>query len=217
MHKYRTLNIYKSERFEEIDKNILLYSDIFKKYRYYMITELKYLKKIPLGSPIMRFGVISYFKHCLRTGGMVLLLFDGNSLIFRGCIQKGPYLINFLDRSFIKINNNDLYIELCETHPDYRGQKIYSSILASCRKMASRLNSNLYIATDETNSSSNKGIMNAGFILEKKVVIEQCLFSNKMITINLHPSQTLELTMSYIPYFIYIFKKYTYLFFNIFL
>jgi RimJ/RimL family protein N-acetyltransferase len=152
-----------------------IFENLSKKYTLKIIDDMKMFPKRFNNSPIMKEYVVSHFKECLSNGGYVLLVYDEENLVFRGCVQKGFYKSKILGRCYLAIPSNAYYIEYYETHPLYRGKNIYPWVLYEiCRKLHDR---DIYIATDLENVPSQKGIEKCGFVRKEIVVVLNFYFS----------------------------------------
>jgi len=160
------------------------YLDVFeklsKKYKLKIIDDVNVLSKINFdNSPIMKEYVVLHFMECLSNRGYVLLVFDKENLVFRGCVQKGPFKSEVLGNCYLAIPPNTYYVEYCETHPLYRGQRIYPWVLYEvCKKLNGH---DIYIATDLENISSQRGIEKCGFFIKEIVIVLKFLFITKIL------------------------------------
>ena len=79
-----------------------------------------------------------------------------------GTITHTSYLVrkNF---KFPFMNSTDYHIGPCFTHPDYRGQNIYPSVLNFIGQCISN-ESRIFMLVHPTNKSSIQGVIKAGFI-----------------------------------------------------
>jgi hypothetical protein len=142
------------------------------------IKEKKDLETINADSPIIRKGILQHFEECVEREGTVYLVFDNDKLIFRICIQQGEYFAPILGNAYIKVSEPDSYVEYAETHPNYRGQRIYPWVLSELRKEPCPKGSKqsaIYVGTDMENVSSQKGIARSGFRLKEIYVLSTFL------------------------------------------
>jgi hypothetical protein len=127
----------------------------------------------------MRNDTLAHFNECLKRGGYVFLVFDDPELIFRCCVQKGPYDSTVLGKSYLHIPINSYFIEYVETHMSYRQQKIYQWILNEiCQKLD---NKDIFVSTDIENIASQKGIEKSGFIVKEIFAIGRFLLFTKVL------------------------------------
>jgi len=163
---------------------INIFKKLSKRYKLRIIEDASLLSGIDFTkSPIIKKNTIFHFKECLDNKGFVFLVFDGEKLVFRGCVQKSararPYKSLILGKCYLNIPPNSHYIEYCETHPSYRGQRIFPwALYEICKKLASN---NIYIATDLENISSQKGIEKCGFVIKEVIAVVSFLSFAKVL------------------------------------
>jgi len=153
-------------------EDLNLFEKLSFRYRMVRIAEKEHLEIMDVDSPITRRGTLKHFEECVDRNGRVVLVFDGEKLIFRCCVQRGEYLEWILGNAYIRIPRASFYIEYCETHPQYRGQGICPWVLFEIRKELGEGKRNLiYIGTDLQNVSSQKGITRVGFRVKETYVL----------------------------------------------
>jgi len=155
-----------------LQDNLMIFKQLSNKYKLIIIKDLKKLDSLDTRSSLINDPIVSHFRRCIDRKGFVYLVYDEDKLIFRACVQRGKYLSHIIGNSFIKILESDYYIEYCETHIMYRGQRIYPWVLNEIRKELLKTNdTNLYIATDFENISSRKGLERAGFKIKETYIL----------------------------------------------
>jgi len=124
MIRTRAFILYMYDKNQKILNQYLdIFQNLSKKYTLKVIDDMNMFPKRFDNSPIMKEYVVFHFRECLSNGGYVLLAFDKETLVFRGCVQKGLFKSKILGRCYLAIPSNAYYIEYCETHPLHRGKK----------------------------------------------------------------------------------------------
>jgi len=155
-----------------LQDNLMIFKQLSNKYKLIIIKEVEELDSLDALSYMIDESTMSHYRTCVDRNGFIFIVCDKNKLIFRACVQRGKYLAPIIGNAFIKIAESDYYIEACETHIKYRGQRIYPWVLSEIRKeLLKKKDNNLYIATDVENVSSRKGIERAGFKLKETYVL----------------------------------------------
>jgi hypothetical protein len=178
--KSRLYLVYVHNKQNEIpEENIAAFRSLGEKYRLSIARDSQEFVQLDFKSSIMGKDAITHFKQCLKNGGYVFLVFDDAQLIFRCCVQKGPYESPILGHSYVRIPLNSYYVEYAETHQRYQRQKIYQWILFLIS--TSLNNSDIYIGTDLENISSQKGIEKTGFVIKEAYGIIRFLFFSRVL------------------------------------
>jgi hypothetical protein len=181
--QWRSFLLYCTKGISNVGNETLkIFEKLSNSYTVLRITEKEDLGIINTISPIIERDTIEHLRECIKKNGRVFLVFDKDRLIFRGCVQRGEYLVPILGDAYIRIPESDFYIEYCQTHPRYRGQRIYPWVLFQIYTELAKYEENtVYIGAYGENLSSQKAIVSAGFEVKESYV----LFRVFLITIKI--------------------------------
>jgi len=107
---------------------------------------------------------VEQFKKFLEAGDQGYYAYLNGKWAHRSWVTFGPKAV---DRWFtfapMHIKEDEAFIHWCETAPYARGQNIYPAVLSKIVNDIKDNYKNIYIATTINNTSSQRGILKAGF------------------------------------------------------
>jgi ribosomal protein S18 acetylase RimI-like enzyme len=127
---------------------------------------------------------IKDLKSKVSQGQKCYLAYLDGECVFRSLVIDKPDKVQLNFIYSLSLENDDVYIHYCETHPNYRGKGIYPSVLSYICK-AYKANKQIYIVVNENNKSSINGVLKVGFTLAKKVVTTSFLYRKRTTIVDL--------------------------------
>jgi hypothetical protein len=104
---------------------------------------------------------LAQFAAFLQDGDAGYLAYLNGQCIHRSWVVCQPRLVPIHPLHWRRLGSNEVFIHYCETAASARGKSVYPAVLARiARDFHGR---RLLIAVDETNQSSRRGVLKAGF------------------------------------------------------
>ena len=106
---------------------------------------------------------VEEFRRFLARGDRGVYGYLGGRMVHRSWLVRGPTVMTLWSRfGAWPVAAGAAYIHYCETAPDARGRNIYPAALIHLARDSGA--GDLFIATEEANAASRRGIEKAGFV-----------------------------------------------------